>query len=95
MRLFTIALCFIGVLADEICYYYQQCDMGCFTDEAPWGNTEARPTANLPLTPSDVNTKFHLDTVELKNQEKETKFSHLLFEKMNNLMKRLSLVIFL
>ena len=50
------------VYCDEICYYYQECDMGCFTDDPPWGDTDARPTKHLPDPPADIDTTFGLDT---------------------------------
>jgi len=46
----------------KICYHYQECDLGCFTDEPPWGGTDARPNHRLPATPSEVDPVFKLDT---------------------------------
>ena len=48
MRIFNIGLCLAGALASEICYYYQECDMGCYSDQPPWGGTDARPNNHLP-----------------------------------------------
>ena len=39
-----------------------ECDLGCFTDEPPWGGTDARPNHRLPAAPSEVDPVFILDT---------------------------------
>ena len=39
-----------------------ECDLGCFTDEPPWGGTDARPNHRLPAAPSAVDPVFKLDT---------------------------------
>jgi len=63
MKCCTFSLAFIATLRGaDICYFHQECDMGCFTDDPPWGGTEARPNKNLPEPPGTINTKFILDT---------------------------------
>ena len=41
---------------------FLECDLGCFTDEPPWGGTDARPNHRLPAAPSAVDPVFKLDT---------------------------------
>jgi len=48
--------------AGQVCYNYGTCDLGCFTDVYPWGNSYVRPLSRLPLSPTDVQAKFFLDT---------------------------------
>ncbi|KAM3838094.1 inactive pancreatic lipase-related protein 1-like [Diretmus argenteus] len=42
----------------EVCFE----DLGCFSDEAPWGGTPQRPIARLPWSPEEIGTRFLLFT---------------------------------
>ena len=54
-------------IAGQVCYNYGSCDLGCFTDEYPWGNSYVRPLSRLPLSPVDVKAQFLLDTKYQQN----------------------------
>ena len=62
-----LVLVFNAINGAEICYNYDECNLGCFTDQPPWGGTEARPNHRLPEPPSTVAPIFHLDTVKERN----------------------------
>eukprot|EP00079_Xenopus_tropicalis_P031729 XP_017945500.1 PREDICTED: pancreatic triacylglycerol lipase-like [Xenopus tropicalis] len=44
----------------SVCYG----DLGCFTDEPPWGGTAERPLGLLPMSPEAINTRYFLVTRE-------------------------------
>ncbi|XP_062928104.1 pancreatic lipase-related protein 2-like [Mobula hypostoma] len=60
MLWFIIAAVALGnaVKADEICFN----NLGCFTDDVPWGGTKERPTKRLPWSPEDINIRYLLWT---------------------------------
>jgi len=64
MRLELVQLAVFAklVFSGQVCYHYGECDLGCFTDEYPWGNSYVRPLTRLPLSPVDVQAQFFLDT---------------------------------
>ncbi|XP_051883684.1 pancreatic lipase-related protein 2-like [Pristis pectinata] len=47
-----------AVQADEICFR----NLGCFTDDVPWGGTKERPIKRLPWSPEHINIRFLLWT---------------------------------
>uniref|UniRef100_A0A668AZE3 Triacylglycerol lipase n=1 Tax=Myripristis murdjan TaxID=586833 RepID=A0A668AZE3_9TELE len=46
------------LLAAEVCFD----DMGCFSDQPPWGGTVQRPLSCLPWRPEEIGTRFLLFT---------------------------------
>ena len=53
--------------SSQVCYHYggiDTCDLGCYTNEYPFGNSAARPLSRLPLSPDDLDTEYLLDTKE-------------------------------
>jgi len=80
-------------LCSEICYTYggaETCDLGCFNNEYPFGNSPVRPLDRLPLSPDDLDSEYLLDTkayighVLDPRDENSTKQSH--FNKNEDLM---------
>jgi len=55
---FLISMCVLQSSADTVCYD----QLGCFTDDYPFGGTPERPVTYLPETPEQINTRFYLDT---------------------------------
>ena len=51
-----------AVFGEQVCYYHNGCDLGCFTSDPPWGGTDARPNEKLPEPPGTIDTNFILDT---------------------------------
>ena len=58
----SIFLKFLVIENDSYSMMDLECDLGCFTDEPPWGGTDARPNHRLPAAPSEVDPVFILDT---------------------------------
>uniref|UniRef100_A0A668AWR1 Triacylglycerol lipase n=1 Tax=Myripristis murdjan TaxID=586833 RepID=A0A668AWR1_9TELE len=51
--------CLLGATyAAEVCFD----DMGCFSDQPPWGGTVQRPLSCLPWRPEEIGTRFLLFT---------------------------------
>lgn len=55
--------CYYAAEARNVCYS----DLGCFTDESPFGFTLQRPISYLPDTPEKISTKFMLYTRRNQN----------------------------
>ncbi|CAI9620798.1 unnamed protein product, partial [Staurois parvus] len=61
-----IIVCYIilgAARGDEVCYE----DLGCFSDDPPWGKTIPRPEPKLPWSPKKINTQFFLLSRENPN----------------------------
>ena len=62
IRTIFTTLLFHALSASDVCYTYGDCDLGCFTDDYPFGHTDTRPLPRLPGSPIDINPEFWLDT---------------------------------
>lgn len=56
IKLIALTSLFALIQCDQVCYD----GYGCFTNEAPFGETTARPVSLLPEKPSKINTQFYL-----------------------------------
>ena len=77
----------------DVCYTYggaETCDLGCFTNDYPFGNTPVRPLTRLPLSPDELDSEYLLDTKDYlghkldPRDENSIKNSH--FNKNEDLM---------